>query len=126
MTSFGASGPFHFSPPKEFSGKKEDFEEFAFKLKAYLCLMDAEYQNDLQAIDSNPDRPITDANFIDQNGNPKAELIQRATQLQWILVALCSGAASTLLRRETSTNGFESWRRLCERYKLPSRANMGR
>ena len=47
--------PFQFAPPASFSGKKEDFEEFAFKLKAYLALMDVTYFNDLEAIESRPD-----------------------------------------------------------------------
>ena len=56
MATFGSGGTWQFNPPKEFSGKKEDFEEFSFKLKAYLILMDPEYQIDLQAIESNSDR----------------------------------------------------------------------
>ena len=40
---FNQVGPFQFQPPKEFSGKREDFEEFAFKLKSYLCLINPKY-----------------------------------------------------------------------------------
>ena len=116
------TGPWQFNPPKEFSGKKEDFEEFAFKLKAYLSIMNSDYAEDLRRIEENMDTEIIDAHFNDASGDPIPGLRDRATTLQWILVALCSGAASLLLRRETSTNGFESWRRLCQKYKLPSRA----
>ena len=121
--SFSPSGPFHFAAPKEFSGKKEDFEEFSFKLRAYLCLMDPKYNDDLNAIELNPDLEITDANFIDSSGTVKTDLLQRSTSLQWILVGLCSGSASAQLRRESNTtDGFESWRKVIIRYKIPSRA----
>ena len=114
--AFTSSGPFHFTAPKEFSGKKEDFEEFSFKLRAYLCLMDPKYGDDLNVIESNLETEITDAHFYDGTGNLKADLLARATSLQWILVGLCSGTASTQLRRDSnSTNGFESWRKLNNR-----------
>ena len=36
--AFDAIGPFPFTPPKELDGKNENFEEYAFKLRAYICL----------------------------------------------------------------------------------------
>ena len=120
--AFNVTGPWQFNPPKEFSGKKEDFEEFAFKLKACLSIMNASHTEDLRRIEENMDVEIVESHFNDSAGDPIEGLRERATTLQWILVALCNGAASLLLHRETSTNGFESWRRLCSKYKLPSRA----
>ena len=37
--AFDAIGPFQFTPPDKFDGKKENFEEFAFKLKACTFLL---------------------------------------------------------------------------------------
>ena len=111
--AFGTAGPFQFAPPKEFTGKKEDFEEFTFKLRAYLNLMDAEYEDILTRIEANLETEITDAHFLEQDGCTVNEegLQKRAAHLQWILVALCTGPASTFLRSEVTSNGFESWRR---------------
>ena len=114
--------PFQFAPPASFSGKKEDFEEFAFKLKAHLALMAVTYLNDLEAIESHPDTEIDDDTFKNTDGTYKQDLVDKATTLQWLLVMLCSGTASVLLRRDVQQNGFESWRKLCKKYKIPSRA----
>jgi len=118
---FNQVGPFQFQPPKEFSGKREDSEEFVFKLKSYLCLIDPKYLLHLQALQDR-ERELTAADFQDDQCREDNELVQMATHLQWLLVTLCNGAASTFLRRETTDNGFESYRKLCQRYMVPSKA----
>ena len=111
--------PFQFAPPASFSGKKEDFEELAFKLKAYLALMDVTYLNDLEAIESHPDTEIDDDTFKNPDGTYKRDLVDKATTLQWLLVMLCSGTASVLLRRDVQQNGFESWRKIWTTHTNP-------
>jgi len=37
-------------------------------------------------------------------------------------LTLCTGSASAFLRRETGQNGFESYRKLCQRYMIPGNA----
>ena len=91
--AFDAIGPFQFTPPKEFDGKKENFEEFTFKLKAYLFLMDAGYEQHLKAKEAKSEIEVTDADFIDESGHPRSALIKLAGQLQWILVSLRTGSA---------------------------------
>ena len=118
---FDQVGPFQFQPPKEFSGKREDFEEFVFKLKSYLCLINPKYLIHLQALQDR-EQELTAADFQDARGQEDNELVQMATHLQWLLVTLCNGAASTFLRRETTESGFESYRKLCQRYMVPSKA----
>ena len=115
--------PFQFAPPASFSGKKEDFEEFAFKLKAYLALMDVTYLNDLEAIESRPDTEIDDETFKNPDGTYKQDLVDKATTLQWLLVMLCSGTASVILRRDVQQNGFESWRKLCKKTQDPFKSS---
>ena len=118
---FNQVGPFQLQPPRGFSGKREDFEEFVFKLKSYLCMINPKYFPRLQALQGRV-HELAPADFQDDRGNEDNELIQMATHLQWLLVTLCSGAASTSLRRETTENGFESYRKLCQRYMVPSKA----
>ena len=38
--AFDAIGPSQFTPPDKVDGKNENFEEFAFKLKEHVFLMD--------------------------------------------------------------------------------------
>ena len=42
--AFDAIGPLKITPPKELDGKKENFEDFAFKLRAYLFVMGSGYE----------------------------------------------------------------------------------
>ncbi len=120
--AFTNRGPFNFSPPDRFSGKKEDWEEFAFKLKAYLGLMEPKYFEELQVVEDHVDVELLDDMFRDETGAPREEIQQRALHLQWILVSMCGGPASTQLRRETTKNGYESYRQLCKRHTVPGRA----
>ena len=117
---FSSSLPFQFAPPSKFSGKREDFEEFSFTLKAYLNLMEGTFGSTmLQAEETEND--ITDDFFRNPDGSFNDKLAQMATSLQFLLVTLCTGSASAFIRRDMSPNGFESWRRLHRRYVLPSR-----
>ena len=65
---FTASGPFPFMPPTSFNGKREDFEEFAFKMKAYLQLMDTQYANIFSDIEENLNTEITEERLTDVEG----------------------------------------------------------
>ena len=78
--SFTSGGPWQFTPPKDFTGKKEDFEEFAFKLKAYLCIMNPQFGIDLQKIEENGDTDIVEDHFNDSDGNPIDGLRERELQ----------------------------------------------
>ena len=63
-----------------------------------------------------------DAAFLDEYDVLKPALIQQAGQLQWPLVTLCTGSASAMLRRESTSSGFELWRKLYNRCHIPSQA----
>ena len=71
--AFDAIGPFQFTPPDKFDGKKENFEEFAFKLKPDLYLMDPGYMTASREIEDNPDKDITDESFVEEDGDPKTQ-----------------------------------------------------
>ena len=74
--------------------------------------MDSSCEKTVKVIEDSPNNEITGADFVDATGNGKPELQKQATQLQWTLVALCSGSTSAKLRGETSSNGLEAWREL--------------
>ena len=67
--------------------------------------MDPGYVKSFREIEDSPDIDITDAAVLDEDGEPKLALIKQAGQLQWVLVALCSGSAPTRLRRDCASNG---------------------
>ena len=95
-SSFAPSGPFHFAAPKEFDGKNY-FEEFSFKLQAYLSLMNKDYSGARQRVEENLDTTISEEFFYDADRQPTA-LVDMSSQPQWILVSLCTGPASTFFR----------------------------
>ena len=82
---FNQVGPFQLQPPKEFSGKREDFEEFVFKLKSHLSLINPKYLPHLIALQGRT-QELTPADFQGESGNEDNELVQMATHLQWLLV----------------------------------------
>jgi len=121
LTPFSQAGPFQFNAPKEFSGKREDFEEWAYKLRAYMSLINPDYNVHMIALQDKEDEVSQDM-FKKRDGSEDTTLVQLAVHLQWMLVTLCTGSASAFLRRETGQNGFESYRKLCQRYMIPGNA----
>ena len=77
------------------------------------------YVKAFRELADSPDTEITYATFLDEEGDPKPALINQAGQLQWVLVTLCTGSAAAMLRRENTSNGFEPWRKLYNRYDIP-------
>ena len=64
-------------PPDKFDGKKDNFEEFSFKLKADLLLMGPGYAKAFKELEDSPDTEITDAASLDAEGDPKPALINQ-------------------------------------------------
>ena len=90
--------------------------------------MNPRYAETFKQVEDRLDEEITDAAFnFGTEGAVDQELLQMAHTLQWTLISICSGAASSFLRKEVAGNGFESWRRLNKRYQMPTRSRaMGR
>ena len=85
-------------------------------------MMNPRYGVVLKDVESKVDTPVEDNYFLQSDGQSyDDELVKMATNLQYVLVTLCSGGPSTFLRRGGTSNGFESWRRIHKRYELPSR-----
>ena len=78
--AFEAIGTFQFTPPAKFDGKKDNFEEFALKLKSYARLMDPGDAQAFKVIEDSPDTVITDAAFIDEDNDLTLALIKVAGQ----------------------------------------------
>ena len=88
--AFSSSGPFQFAAPPSFDGK--NYEEFNFKIKAYLSLMNPRYGVVLKDVESKVDTPVEDTYFLKSDGQSyDDELVKMATNLQYVLVTLCHG-----------------------------------
>ena len=86
---FSPSGPFQFTPPGSFSGKREEFEEFSFKFKAYMNLMNPRYAETFKQVEDRLDEEITDSAFsVGSEGAVDQELVQMAHTLQWTLISI--------------------------------------
>ena len=104
-----------FPPPSAFDGSEDKFEDFEFKLKGYMSLSNIKFRR-MMNVSRDSENPI---DYEQLDSDQKA----MAIQLQNALVALCSGAALQVIRREEdSDNGFETWRKLCSRFAPSKRS----
>ena len=111
-----------FYPPKEFTGKAEHFEEFSYKLRAYMNLLNPGYSHIFRSIEADPTQVIQDEDFhevqqvraedctVTQVVVTETKIAVLASVLQNVLTTPCAGDGSTLLRRSITMDGFGSWR----------------
>jgi hypothetical protein len=114
-----AAGSFKVPMPKPFSGKAEDWDDFSFKFKAYMVMKKADYVTIFTGAEMSTD-VITDQHFIIE-GDLKEDLVKLSRELQYMLIHLCEGSSTNLLRQTENSHGAESWRRLRAHY-MPSQA----
>ena len=60
MTEMSFLGSTTFPPPKEFTGKKEQFDEFCYKLRAYMNLINTGNSQIFKMIEDDPTHIIHD------------------------------------------------------------------
>ncbi len=114
-------GPWQLTPPDRLSGKKEDFEEFASKLKAHVMLQCPIYATVVKNIELHAEHAITSDHFV-LDGVLQIDLKRRSDVLQRMLAHLCARTASPVPRRDTdSPIGYESWRNLYNKCNATSR-----
>ena len=94
--------------------KGENFEEFEFKLKAYMKVVNYKFAGDFQII-QDVGRPFTDNDFVGEE-----ETLQHSTLLTAILSSICEGPSMTFLRTIKSPHGFEIWCQFEAKYKRTS------
>ena len=104
-----------FPCPRSFDGSEKGFDDFAYRLRAYLSLSNSAFRALMKHAQEQPD-PLDFETFEE----PAKKL---AAQLQNALIALCEGPAAKIVQRdEESENGFETWRLLWLRYRPLQRA----
>ena len=113
--NFDAVSALKFPAPQSFSGDEQKFELFQNKLKSYLGLSNPNFKSLM-----NQARDSDDAIDWDVLG-PDSKAM--AVQLQNALIALTDGPPAKIVQKYPDTeNGFETWRRLCQRYSGPNRS----
>ena len=129
MASLGDDGDFagkvKLPLPDRFSGQPSDWEEWSWNFKAYLAMFDSTSVSTLERIEENPTREITDDDMtvmldaldVDQEATAKRVLFSR--KLHYLLAQLVKESARLVVRQNAESNGFETWRRLCNRFALP-------
>ena len=107
-------------PPPLFTGDCSQYEEWLFKLQAYLGLIDRDFDLVLQlaqvATRQTEDTDIR-THILDPTQASKAVDLSR--DLHYILINICQGAAATAVRQNRyNANGCETLRLLHNRFKL--------
>ena len=108
-------------PPPFFTGDYSQYEEWLFKLQAYLGLIDRDFDMVLQLAQA-ATRQIEDADIRAHIRDPTqaAKAVDLSRDLHYILINICQGAAATVVRQNRyNANGCETLRLLHNRFSLP-------
>ena len=129
MASLGDDGDFtgraKLPLPDRFSGQPSDWEEWSWNFKAYLAMFDSTSVSTLERIEQNPTREITDDDMtvmldaldVDQEATANRVLFSR--KLHYLLAQLVKESARLVVCQNVESSGFETWRRLYNRFALP-------
>lgn len=65
--------------------------------------------------------PIVDDHFtpLARDQEHAESIVKFSRKLHYMLAQLCAGSARLLVRQNVGNNGFETWRRLHEKFSLP-------
>ena len=107
--------------PPCFTRDYSQYEEWLFKLQAYLGLIDRDFDMVLQLAQA-ATRQIEDADIRAHIRDPTqaAKAVDLSRDLHYILINICQGAAATVVRQNRyNANGYETLRLLHNRFSLP-------
>ena len=98
--------------PPVFSGNPEDWEEWHWNFTIYVSLFDP-------SIGELSRRSCTTmiASFPQER---RIELLRFSRTLHVLLADLTSGAVKLVVRQNVVGNGFETWRRLFQKFSMPN------
>ena len=115
----GDFGKLRLPLPKNFSGDPSDWEEWEWNFKSYLAIFQPDVVDFLVRAETS-DVEIIDAHFATALQQEEAvEMRMFSRKLHYLLANLCTGSARLLVHQNAAGNGFETWRRLSQRFSLP-------
>ena len=115
----GDFGKLRLPLPKSFNGEPSEWEDWSWNFKSYLAIFQPD-SVDFLARSETSNTEILDAHFtgaLPQDEAANMRMFSR--KLHYLLANLCTGSARLLVRQNEAGNGFETWRRLSQRFSLP-------
>lgn len=110
--------------PEKYNGEPTLWEEWSWNFKTYVSMFDSNVMTFMENSEGR-DQPVTDADLritLD-TGDVDAVATQQAVnfsrKLHYLLANLTTGSARLIVRQNEGANGFETWRRLSEKFSLP-------
>ena len=110
-------------PPPVFTGERERWEDWSWQVKAYVSLHKPFAQELLTRIEEDS-FPI-DGFILQQEEDctyQGQDLVKFSKQLHYLLANITDDIARVIVRSNYAGNGFETWRRLYDRFALLNRA----
>ena len=115
----GDFGKLRLPLPKSFNGEPSDWEDWSWNFKSYLAIFQPD-SVDFLARSETSNTEILDAHFTGAlPPDEAANMRMFSRKLHYLLANLCTGSARLLVRQNEAGNGFETWRRLSQRFSLP-------
>ena len=115
----GDFGKLRLPLPKSFNGEPSDWEDWSWNFKSYLAIFQQD-SVDFLARSETSNTEIVDAHFTSALPAEEAAAMRMfSRKLHYLLANLCTGSARLLVRQNEAGNGFETWRRLSQRFSLP-------
>ena len=125
MASFGdlkgLGGEIKLFAPLVYSGEPEKWDDWSRQLKSYVSLHKPSAQFMMDRLEGAHD-VCTDQRIEDYGAAncPGQQLFSR--QVHYLLAQITEGPARLVVRLNEGGNGFETWRKLHDRFSLPDRA----
>ena len=119
MAAGKARSDFRVRPPT-FGGESDKFQDFHFKLRPYVALTERQAERLLDMSEQSYHEIDDDHLDFGQHGVPDERLRARqdfSRKLFYVLVTVTDKAPLLIVQPVASGNGFEAWRRLCNRHK---------
>ena len=109
--------------PDTFSGNPADWEECSWNFKAYVSMFETGAVTLLDAAETRNDEFLDehlsvtlDTNDVDADATAARVLVSR--ELHYLLSQLVKDSAKLIARQSEDSNGFETWRRLYNKFSL--------
>ena len=117
----GDFGKLRLPLPKSFNGEPSDWEDWSWNFKSYSYLAIFQPDSvDFLARSETSNTEILDAHFTGAlPAEETANMRMFSRKLHYLLANLCTGSARLLVCQNEAGNGFETWRRLSQRFSLP-------
>ena len=117
---------FKLPPPKNFSGKQEDWDDFSYRFKAYMVMRNHKFERFFNVAET-ATAELTSENFRGEGGVVDEEGIKLSHELHYMLIHVCEGSAASLIRQSDSRHGVETWRKLHAHFSMRATVtSMGR